>query len=173
MAGKSGIFGQGGGFGGSTVALGGGAVSDLFAAGALRTKARGSRIEGEEYKLAERMSLENAQFAETSTAVKQAQLQRGIMLTLGQQQADVAASGFIASGSALDLLRDSAAQGALTKAVAQQQGIIEEDAYKAQAQSYALMAEGANLAAAAGDKAAQQAEISAGIKGIAALATMA
>ncbi len=169
----SGVFGQGGGFGSATVSGAGGAVSDLFAADALRTKAKGSRIEAEEYELSKRLSLENAQFTETSTAVKQFQLQRGINQTLGQQQADVAASGFESAGSALDLLRDSAAQGALTKAVAQQQGVIEEDAYKQQAQSYALMSEASQMAARADEHAASGATWAAAIKGAAAVASLA
>ena len=70
---------------------------------------------------------------------------RAIEKTIGGQQAEVAASGFGAAGSALDLLRDSAAQGALHKAVLAQQGLITEAGYEEQAKSYNLQAEAANM----------------------------
>lgn len=167
-----GLFGGGGGFGGSTVSDIGGAASDLFAGSALRSRAKGNRIEGEEYSLAANLADQNAQFAATSTAVKQAQEQRSINMTLGQQQADVASSGFAAGGTALDLLADSARQGALSKAVLGQQGAIEQAGYKEQAQSFRLMQDAANVAATSADHAAQGADISAGIKGAAAVATL-
>ncbi len=169
MAAGSGVFGQGGGFGTGTIGAAGGAVSDLFAASALRTKGKGSRIEAEEYGIAQNQSLRNAQFTETSTAIKQAQLQRQVNMTLGQQQADVAASGFVTGqGSALDLLRDSAAQGALQKQVLGQQGLITEAGYKEQAESYDIMKNASEMAATADEKAAQGAGVSAGLKGAAA-----
>lgn len=158
--------------GSGTIGAAGGAVSDLFAASALRSRAKGNRIEGEEYSLAANLADQNAKFTETSTNIKQFQLQRGINMTLGQQQADVAGSGFAAGGTALDLLADSARQGALTKAVAENQGIIEESNYKEQAQSFRLMTEAANLAATSADHAAQGAEYSAAIKGAAAVGTL-
>ncbi len=168
----SGLFGRGGGFGTSTISGAGGAVSDLFAASALRSRGRGNRIEGQEYSLAANLADQNAQFAETSTAIKTAQEQRSINMTLGNQQAEVAASGFAAGGSALDLLRDSAQQGALAKAALGQQGAIEEAGYREQAQSYRLMTEASNIAATSADHAAQGADLSAGIKGAAAVATL-
>jgi hypothetical protein len=54
----------------------------------------------------------------------------------------------------VDLLPDSAAQGALTKAVLGQQGLIEEAGYEEQAKSYALMAQASRMSADAEDKAA-------------------
>lgn len=149
----------------------GGAVSDLFSADALRTKAAGSRIEAQEYDLAGQLSLQNKQFTETSTAIKDMQAERGIEKTLGQQQADVAASGFTAGGSALDILRDSASQGALTRAVLGQQGLIEEAGYQEQSQSYQLMASASRMAADADERAADNAGITAAIKGVAAIAS--
>ena len=89
----------------------GGAVSDLFAASAAKSKATGLRIESQEYELAAGLADQNAQFTKQSTAIKEFQQDREIMKTIGQQQATVASSGFAASGSALDLERDSANQG--------------------------------------------------------------
>lgn len=145
--------------GNSTFTAAAGAVSDLFAADALRTKATGNRIEAQEYDLAGGLSRENEQFSKTSTAIKEFQTQRSIESTLGQQAADVAASGFGTSGSSLDLLRDSASQGALTAATLQQQGIIEQHGYEEQAKSYDLMASSARMAADANEHAATGAEI--------------
>ncbi len=149
----------------STFSNAGGAVSDIFSASALRTKGKGSRIEAQEYDLAAELARKNAQFVETSTNIKQFQIQRGINQTLGQQQADVAGAGFSESGTALDLLADSARQGALTKAVAENQGVIEETGYKEQAASYELMSSAARMAADADEKAAKGAGLSAALKG--------
>lgn len=150
----------------------GGAVSDLFAADADKSKAAGLRAESQEYTLAAGLSQQNEQYTEQSTAIQEAQKSRDIMQTIGKQQADVAASGFAASGSALDLLRDSANQGALAKATLAQQGLITEAGYEEQAQSYQLMSQAANQAASAADKAAQGADISAGIKAVAGIAAL-
>lgn len=158
--------------GSGTFSAAGGAVSDLFAADADRTKAAGNRIQAQEYDLAGALSLQNEQFTETSTAIKQQQQQRSFEDITGKESAAVGASGFEASGSALDLLRDSASQGALAKETIGQQGLIDEASYKEQAQSYALMSSSARMAADAQDKAATGADISAGIKGVAAVASL-
>jgi hypothetical protein len=173
-------------FGQATFSDASGAVSDLFAADAdrskasgLRLKAQGDVLEGKNYDLASDLALQNEKFTETSTQIKQAQLDRSIYQTIGGQQADVAGGGFAASGSALDLLRDSASQGALTKAVAGQQGLITEAGYTEQATSYQNMSKAAALAAQAdteaanaADRAAVGADITGAIKGIASVATL-
>jgi len=120
---------------------------NLQAAG-LRIKAQGDLAEASEYDLAGELATKNARFTEESTAIKEAQLQRSITQTIGGQQADVAGAGFAQSGSALDIMRDSASQGALTSAVMGQQGLITEAGYKEQADSYALMSGAARMAAA-------------------------
>src|SRR5262245_60959100 len=104
-----------GGFGANTISYGASAVSDFFAADALRTKAKGARIEAEQYGLARDLSNLNAQYTQQSTAIRQYQLERQAHLVTGEQRADVAASGFGEAGSALDLMRDSVTQAALTK----------------------------------------------------------
>lgn len=158
--------------GASTFTAAGGVVQDLFSIDAYKAKAAGNRIQAEEYDLAGGLARQNKAFTETSTAIKEMQTQRQITGVLGQQQADVAGSGFEASGSSLDLLRDSAAQGALHKAVLGQQGLIEEAGYEEQGKAYDLQAKSARLAAEADDQAATNAGISAGIKGAAAVATL-
>lgn len=159
-------------FGSATFSDISGAVGDLFAAEGHRSKAEGDRLEAKNYDLASGLALQNEKFTETSTAIKQAQLDRNIYQTIGGQQADVAGGGFAASGSALDLLRDSASQGALTKAVAGEQGLITEAGYKEQAQSYTNMAQAARLAASAEDEAATGSLITGGIKTAASIATL-
>lgn len=150
----------------------GGAVQDLFAADALRTRATGQRIEAQEYDLARTLALQNEQFAKTSTAIKEFQTTRNIETVLGQQRADVAGSGFAASGSALDIMRDSASQGALTKAVVGQQGLIEEAGYREQADSFALMSQASRLSADASEHAATGATWSSIFKGVGAVASL-
>lgn len=150
-----------------------GAVGDLFSSEGHKAKAEGDRIEAQNYDLASGLALKNEKFTETSTAIKQSQLDRSIYQTIGGERADVAGAGFAESGSALDLLRDSASQGALTKAVAGQQGLITEASYTEQAQSYTNMASAARLAANAEDDAATGSLITGAIKGIAGVANIA
>lgn len=159
-------------FGAGTIGSIGGAVQDLFAADAHKAKAKGLRIEADNYDRSSAFSLQSAEFTETSTAIKQAQLDRDIYKTLGGQAADVAGAGFQATGTALDILRDSAAQGALTKAVGSLQGLITEEGYEVQAKNYTAMGEAARLAADAEDDAADGAVWSAGFKGIAAITSI-
>jgi hypothetical protein len=148
----------------------GGAVSDLFAAEGHRYKAKGDLFEAENYDRAAALATQNEKFTEQSTAIKQSQLDRENYKMLGGQQADIAGAGFAASGSAIDLMRDSASQGALQKAVGAEQGLITEAGYTEQAESYTTMSKAARMAADAENNAAFGADITAGIKGVAAVA---
>jgi hypothetical protein len=159
-------------FGTSTLTSASGAVSDLFAAEGHRAKAQGDRFEAENYDRASVLATQNEKFTETSTAIKQAQLDRENFKMIGGQEADVAGAGFAASGSALDLMRDSAQQGALTKAVGAQQGLITEAGYDEQAASYTTMSKAARMAADAEDNAAFGADITGAIKGATAIASL-
>jgi hypothetical protein len=150
----------------------GGAVSDLFVAEGHKAKAAGDRLEAENYDLASELAKQNEKFTETSTAIKQAQIDRENTKMIGGQEADVAGAGFSASGSALDLLRESAQQGALHHAVAGEQGLITEAGYTEQAQSYTNMSSAARMAADSEDKAAQGADVTAAFKGVTAIASI-
>lgn len=164
----------------------GGAVSDLFAASAdsskasgLRIKAQGDALEGENYDLAASLAQQNEKYTEQSTAIKQLQNDRQIYSTIGGQRADVAGAGFSSSGSAMDLMADSAKQGALIKSVTAQQGLITEAGYTEQAQSYqnmskaaAFAVQGDNDAADAADTAGIGAGITGALKGAASIATL-
>jgi hypothetical protein len=151
--GKGGLFGYGGGSTGTALSDAGGAVSDLFGAfgdfeksGSYDLKAQGDALQAKNYGLAADLAGQNEKFTETSTAIKLAQINRSNTMQIGQTTADVAGAGFANSGSALDILRDSAGQGALTKAVAGQQGLITEAGYHEQEESFTNMQQAAILA---------------------------
>jgi hypothetical protein len=159
-------------FGASTFSDIGGAASDLFAGFGDKAKAAGDFSEAKSYDMATALALQNEKFTETSTAIKEAQQQRSLTQTIGGQQADVAGAGFAESGSALDLLRDSASQGALTHAVLGQQGLITEAGYNEQAQSYQNMSQAATTAGNAANDASTFADVTGIIKGVAAVASV-
>jgi hypothetical protein len=170
--GKGGLFGGGGGLSGSTFADIGGGISDLFAASADRSKAQGDRFEAANYDLASKYALQEEQYTKESTAIQGMQAERQMYSSMSQTKADIAGGGFAASGSGLDILAQSASQGALQQAVIQRQGLITEQGYQEQAQSYQNMEAAANMAAGAEDKAAVGAEWSAGFKFAAAVGTL-
>lgn len=184
--GKGGLFGGGGGLSGSTFSDVAGGIGDIFAASgdqtkaqALELKAQGDLLEGQNYQLAAQYAGQNAQFTAESTAIKLAQIERQTTMSLGETTADIAGAGFATSGTALDLLRDSASQGAITKAVANQQGLITQAGYQEQAASYLNMEQAAGLAAqedrlaaSAANQAATGDMITGALKGVAALATL-
>jgi hypothetical protein len=169
---NQGLFGFGGGFGAPTISGIGGVFSDLGKASALRTKGAGERLEAEQYTLAAGLADLNEKYTEESTAIKSFQNQRKDYLTVGEAKANIASNNFQEAGSALDILRDSETQAALTTSVIQQQGLIEEKSYQEQAASYRIMADATNMAAAADDKAAKGVQMDAWFKGAAAIATL-
>ena len=149
-------------FGAGTISSIGGAVQDIFGADAhglkadgLRLKAKGLELESQNYRDAAGFATQNAEFTRISTGIKMAQLDRENYKALGGITADVAGAGFAASGSALDVLRDSASQGALMKQVAGTQGLIQEEGYQVQSRNYLNMSKAADFAAQAEEKAAQ------------------
>ena len=148
----------------------GGAVSDFFAASGARSKAEGDRIEAREYDLAAQFAEQNVGFTKISTGLKAYQEDRSVAQTLGEQRADVASAGFGESGSALDIMADSVAQGAIQHETTQFQGLVTEASYQEQSDSYKLMASAARVAASAEDNAATGDMISGAIKGVAAIA---
>lgn len=178
----------------STFSSAGGAVDSLFAgigeiqggklkAQGLRLKAQGDLAEASEYDLAGSFAKQNVAFTKNSTDIKQMQADRENARSFGETTADISGAGFGSSGSALDILRDSASQGAMTKAVLGQQGLITEAGYQEQADSYTLMSSAARMAAAGEMDIANKTEdlantqgigsfISGAIKGVAAIASI-
>lgn len=150
----------------------GSAVSDLFAAQADRLKAQGDEFEKQSYLEAATLAGQNELFTEQSTALQQTAADRQLYQALGKTTSGVAAAGFATSGSALDLLRKSAGQGATARAVLGSQGQILEAGYAEQQASYQNMASAANVAEEADKQAATGADISAGISAVAGIATL-
>lgn len=134
------------GIGSSTFSTAGAAVSDLFSGIGDLTQAQGAAAEAQNYQLAEQYALQEEQAAKMSTAIQVAQQNRELSMSLGRTTSQVAGAGFAASGSALDILRSSAAQGSIAKAVTNYQGQITQAGYQEQAQSYANMASAAQKA---------------------------
>jgi hypothetical protein len=83
---------------------------------------------------------------------------RQIYQTIGGQQAGTAGAGLAASGSPLDLLADSAGQGAFAKDVLAKQGLITEAGYSAWDEALAIMNEHHAVIQSVGSKAALMAK---------------
>jgi hypothetical protein len=150
----------------------GGAVSDLFSAIGDQYKAQGDLIEQDMYTSDAALATQNAQFTQTSTAIKLAQQSRAQFQSQSETEANVASAGFAQSGSSLDILANNASQGALTQQVLQQQGLITEEGYTEQATAYTDQANAEGVAAKGAETAEIGAGISAAFKGAAALATL-
>ncbi len=177
-----------------------GAASSLFAGFGAKTKAQmyriesqadllkglGAQLEGQSYQKAHDLALTNEEYAKESTAIQGVQATRATNLSLGAGRAAIGASGLEESGSALDVLADSARQGELHRQIVAQQGLISEAGYQEQADVYTNMVaasgvavEGAKLAskehlmaADAEETAAMGNFITAGIKGVAGVAAL-
>lgn len=167
-------------FGTGTFQSVGGAVSDLLSSqatgSALRLKAQGSDVEGINYTEAAALAGQNAEFTRQSTDVKQAMADRAIYKGMGATQVGISGSGFTNSGSALDLLRMGASEGALQHQLIGQQGLITEEGYKVQQQSFTRLAAYSHMAADAqrdaGDTAERNGYINSGIKAATAIASI-
>lgn len=121
-----------------------------LSADSLRLKAGGDIAEAENYDLAAALARQNETYTEASTRIQQSQLDRQLTQTIGGQRAAVAGAGFSSSGSALDIMRDSASQGSLARSVLGAQGQITEAGFEEQAKSYETMS-AAGRATAAGE----------------------
>jgi hypothetical protein len=97
---------------------------------------------------------------------------RAVRLPDRRTTAAVSNAGLEQSGSALDILRESAMQGSITKAVIGAQGQITEAGYNEQAESYANMANAAGVAAKGDDLAAVGSFVAGGISAVAGIATL-
>jgi hypothetical protein len=149
----------------------GAAASDIFAAQGDQAKASGDFAEATEYNAAAGLALQNEQFTKMSPAIKEAQQQRELMMAQGGIQASTAGGGFQMSGSSLDILKDSASQGALTHAVLGQQGLITEAGYAEQATNYEMMSSAAQQAGLSEENAAKNSDIMAGVNVVAGIAS--
>lgn len=76
-----------------------------------------------------------AQYARLEGAIKQESLNRQIYQTVGQNKAATAANGFQLSGSALDVVQQTAQQGGIAKGIAAINTANEVQSYEAQAKA--------------------------------------
>lgn len=125
---------------GDIITAGGQVINDLF-------QSEGSTAEANSFTTASQLAQQNAALTNTSTKIQETQTARSVFQTEGTQMADVAGAGFTESGSALDLLRSTAQQGALAESLVNIQGAINENSYAAQAGAYAGAAASAKEAA--------------------------
>lgn len=123
----------------------GGAVQDIFFTGP------GARAEASSLRAAAQAEGENADLETNAVLIQNVQLQRKIAQSEGSTQAQVEGNGFTMGGSALDILRSSAQQGALAHQVVNEQGQIKINSYKLQEQAYEAQAKAADAAASAAD----------------------
>lgn len=127
----------------------GGAVSSVFGGIGTLQGAKGFTAAAQFAQKAAQYAAENATIAEATGRIQKLQAQRQIEQQIGGQQADIAGAGFARSGSALDLMRDSAAQGALTKGLIANQAAINVRGYQEEAQGKLAEAQSYNAQAAA------------------------
>ena len=126
---------------------------DISAAGTRTTaqgllvKAQGDVAEGQEYDLASALARKNEDYVNESAAIQSFQLDREISSARGTAEATAGGAGLKESGSVVDILADSAAQGALAHSVLDKQTAISVAGYEEQAQSYDVMSAAAKMAA--------------------------
>lgn len=89
----------------------------------------------------------NAKLTDASKGIQHAAAARDIYKVMGGQASDVASAGFAMSGTALDLARDSARQGAITQSLIEVQGNIDTQTHLINAQNLRAQAASARSAA--------------------------
>lgn len=120
----------------------GAAASDLISAGGEQSSAAADTA-------AASLEEQNVQLERESVAVQSAQQQRQLYKSLSSTQAQAGGAGLSSGGSIGNVLRASAAQGALAKNIIGIQGTIQENAYQTQATAYEGEAAAASAAATA------------------------
>lgn len=83
-----------------------------------------------------------AHYAALSGELKSLTVGREVDKITGGAEADVASSGFLTSGSALDIIKASAQEGSITKSLVNMQGMIDASGYAAQAAAARAAAKG-------------------------------
>ena len=127
----------------------GSAISDVGSAFGDLATAKGDKAEASAYTSAAALAQQNVGIEKASTAIQQTATQRQVYKSLGATKAAVSGGGFSVGGSAGDILRESAQQGAVQKQLTGVQGQIQENAYQTQATVYTGEASAAKAAASA------------------------
>lgn len=141
----------------------GNAAGSLFGALAQGDVAKGYKSQQAGYNRAAEISLINKEIAGQAAEIEMGQAERDIYRNLGAQVATTGASGIALEGSALDVLRDSAREGSITKQLLGRKSAIEQLAYDQEAQSYAMQAQAAGQSAKSAKKSKTAGLISTGI----------
>lgn len=123
--------------------------SDLFDAAGDFANAAGHHAEANAYREAEKYAKQNAIISQEAGDIKLQQTSRQIYKTIGTQEAGYAGAGLTGGGSADSVLRSSVSQGALAKAIVNEQTQINVIGYKSQAAQFKGMAFAADAAAVA------------------------
>jgi hypothetical protein len=152
-----------GGYGPQNVEAVGQGASDIFAGFGDMSKMKADELESGQYQQAAEFAGQEAQFSQDSTAIQLAQKNRETTMAMGKTASEVAGSGFAPSGSALDIMRSNAQQGALAQSVTSEQGQINTQGYQEQQQSFETMATTAGNAAKAANLASIGSFAAAGI----------
>lgn len=123
--------------------------SDLFSAAGDFASAAGHLGEAAAYRDAEKFAKQNAIISQEAGDIKLEQTGRQIYKTIGSQEAGYASAGLTGGGSAQSVLRSSISQGALAKAIVNEQTQINVNGYKSEAAQFKGMAFAADAAAVA------------------------
>lgn len=142
----------------------GGAASSLFAGFGQQASMAGDMAASASYSEAAKYAFENAQYEKISTSLKETGLNRQILMAEGKTSAEVAGAGFTQGGSAGDIMRSGASQGALAKSTLAIQGAINYNSRYAQGVAYDAQASAAASAAAAAGNASFGSFLGAGMK---------
>lgn len=126
-----------------------GMFGDIFGGIGDFAQAAGDFAEAGAYRKAEKYAEQNAVISQEAGDIKLEQTGRAIYKTIGAQKAGYAGAGLASSGSAQSVLRDSVSQGALQKAIVNEQTAINVTGYKSQAAQFAGMAFAADAAGVA------------------------
>jgi hypothetical protein len=136
-------FGNSGGLSSSAIGDIGGAAGDLF--GAL-----GDQASAGAFREAAAIDTQNEALAGENTQIQEFMANRKVNEVIGAQRAAEGAAGVSGGGSGAYLLRDSMAQGALTKQIIQVQGAVQQNTYREEAEAHEAQAQAASDAATGG-----------------------
>lgn len=134
---------------------GGGSASGITAGGALKGLgsvfgAIGDFQEANAYGDAAKIATHNEYLSTLQGKIEQSQAQRQVNLVSGAQSAGYASGGLARSGSALDVMRNTAQQGALQHAIIGMKAGAQSEGYMEQAQQFKKMQQAADIAGIGG-----------------------
>lgn len=151
----------------------GGAVSSIFSGIGSGMAADNSRRSADEYRNASTAIENDKRLVDMGNRVKEFQANRTLENAVGSTQASIAGNGFAASGSGLDLLRESATQGAINVSTTGVQDQMQLNDMEQKAQAYNTEAANADETAKAQDLAAEGSFIGSAFKAVGAVANLA